>query len=183
MRITIDADGEAAIVAPAGLIDTRASSEFEKQIVELLQQGKRRFVIDFTKVDLITSAGIRVLVMLTRRLRGVAGHVTLCKLNEQVKTVFEIAGLNDQFAIYDSRKDALKGLADPATPPSAGDKDERQGKLSKVSQVLRRLLETPDDGAHREATARSHKGGRSQLSSQVAELLRTEQDKPNKGGR
>ena len=80
------------IVTPSGVIDTRTAMAFESVMVQAFTAGTRSFAVDFTRVDLITSAGIRVLVMMVHRLRG-TGALVLFGLNDRVRTVLEIGGL------------------------------------------------------------------------------------------
>ena len=82
--------GDAVVIEVGGLIDTRASTDFERQTLEVFNSGSRLIAIDFAAVDLITSAGIRVLVMLAQRLHGVGGELVLCALGAKVRAVFEV---------------------------------------------------------------------------------------------
>src|SRR5579872_1985209 len=92
VEIEASTQDSVSIVKVIGYLDTRASSEFEKKMLELIKGGARLFAIDFTKLDMITSAGIRVLMMVVKRLGGTE-RVALWGLNDQVKVVFSIAGL------------------------------------------------------------------------------------------
>ena len=78
MQIATAADGALATVTVAGTIDTRASGEFEAALVKAVEGGGRQIVVDFAKLDLITSAGIRVLVLFAKRLQAIGGGFALC---------------------------------------------------------------------------------------------------------
>ncbi len=159
MDIKTSTQGNVAVVEPGGSIDTRASVDFEREIVALLQGGARLIAIDFSKVDLITSSGIRVLVMMTKRLNSINGRVALYGLNDTVKTVFDISGLTDRFLIASSQQDAIAKLA-------AGTPAEAPKPASKISRLAKRLLgAAPDEAGGR------RRGEKSQLSAHVAELL------------
>lgn len=110
MQIQSTRDGVVATVEVAGLIDTRAAQEFERSIVGLCNDGVRALVVDLSKVDLITSAGIRVLVMIAQRLQRSGGGLALCALSERVQGVLDIAGLLTQFRIAATRGDAIAQL-------------------------------------------------------------------------
>jgi stage II sporulation protein AA (anti-sigma F factor antagonist) len=155
-----------AVIEPVGVIDTRASIAFEKQVVELLAAGKRLFAIDFSKVELITSAGIRVLVMLAQRLQG-SGAMVLFALGEQVRTVFDVAGLMRQFRVAASRQEAVQQLsADPhARTPAAA-------PSSKVARLAMRLLAGDADVVPAGGAGRASP---SPLAVEVATLLRKRQ--------
>ncbi len=101
------------IVTPAGVIDTRTAQAFEATMVQAFGGGSRAFAVDFTRVDLITSAGIRVLVMMTHRLSRASGGLVLFALGERVRTVFEIGGLLQQFRIVASEQQAVEMLSKP----------------------------------------------------------------------
>jgi stage II sporulation protein AA (anti-sigma F factor antagonist) len=141
MKIDSQKDGVRATIAPSGLIDTRAAQEFERHVVGLFSEGVRLVTVDLSKVDLITSAGIRVLVMMAQRLHRTGGGLVLCALSDTVRGVFDIAGLLAQFTIAATREDAAAMLATmQSAPPS------RAASGSKLTRFLRQLL-TEDDAA------------------------------------
>jgi anti-anti-sigma factor len=70
MDVEATTEEQLAIVRVKGFLDTKSSSAFEYKMIELLQGGARMFAVDFTKLDMITSAGIRILMMVVKRLGG-----------------------------------------------------------------------------------------------------------------
>ena len=107
------------IVTPAGVIDTRTAQAFEATLVQAFGGGARLFAVDFSRVDLITSAGIRVLVMMAHRLQRGVGGLVLYALTDRVRTVFEIGGLLGQFRIVSSEAQAIEQLSKAAEPKAA----------------------------------------------------------------
>jgi anti-anti-sigma factor len=99
--------GEAVILSPQGSLNTQTSPKLEQKINELTAASERRFVIDFKGVDYISSAGLRVLLMLAKRLKGSAGGLALCGMSEDVKKVFAICGFERDFTIVAGREEAL----------------------------------------------------------------------------
>ena len=69
MEITTTVDGTRATVSVKGF-DTRAAPDFEVAFAKAIDASARRVIVEFSAVDLITSAGIRVLVMVAKRLRS-----------------------------------------------------------------------------------------------------------------
>jgi anti-anti-sigma factor len=154
-----------AIVRIIGYLDTRASSDFERKMLELLQGGAQAYAVDFTKLEMITSAGIRVMMMVAKRLGG-TDRLAFWGLNEQVKVVFSIAGLGGVFQTYPTERDALDRLqvASPAAAPEP---------LSKMARLAMRLLgETGAPPARRESTESVSK-----MAEHVADLL-TKRSRP-----
>jgi anti-anti-sigma factor len=122
MQIQVVRDGPVAIIDLDGLIDTRASQQFEKEAATLLAEDVSAVVVDFGKVSLITSAGIRVLFMMGQRLHRTGGGLALCCLNDRVRGVFEVAKLLQQFRITAARPEAIAAVAAlakarPQAPP------------------------------------------------------------------
>ena len=133
MKIESTRDGDIATVQAIGLIDTRAAKEFEGCIVGLCNDGVRALVVDFSKVELITSAGIRVLVMIDQRLRRGGGGLALCQLSERLRGVLEISGLLSEFRILATRAEAvaeLTKITSEAVTPSA----------SRLARLVNRLV-------------------------------------------
>jgi anti-anti-sigma factor len=103
------------VLEPAGRLESKTSPELEKKVVALLGAGERRFVVDLSATEYVSSAGLRVLLMLAKKVSGGAGRLVLCGLNPQVREVFEIAGLGALFEIHGTRAEAL-AAAESALP-------------------------------------------------------------------
>jgi anti-anti-sigma factor len=99
-------DGVVA-VAPAGRIDTTTAPVLERHLLALVAAGDRRIVIDFSGVDYISSAGLRVMLLLARRVRDGGGRLALCAMGEAVGQVFQLAGFLPLFTVLDSRDAAV----------------------------------------------------------------------------
>ena len=65
----IDRDG-VTIVAPAGRIDTTTSGTLDDALRSSVDAGARSLLLDLGDVDYISSAGLRVLLVLARRMRA-----------------------------------------------------------------------------------------------------------------
>lgn len=103
--------GDVWVVAPEGRVDSVTSPSLEGAISGALAAGERRVVVDFGGVEYISSAGLRVLLAAAKRLRDAGGRLVLCRLNEPVRQVFDLAGFVPLFAIEASRNDAVARAA------------------------------------------------------------------------
>lgn len=103
-------DGVVA-VAPAGRIDTTTAPVLEQHVMALLAGVDRRIVVDFSGVDYISSAGLRVMLLLARRVQDVGGRLALCAMGEAVRQVFQLAGFLPLFTVCDSREAAVRQIA------------------------------------------------------------------------
>ena len=98
-------------LALTGRIDGSSSSAFEARLLQLIDAGERRLVIDLAQVDYISSIGLRVLMLAARRMKPLGGKVVVCELQPMIKEVFEIAGFAMVIPIVDSRSEAEAMLA------------------------------------------------------------------------
>lgn len=109
MEIRLERSAGAVVVAPLGRIDSGSSEELEERLQDLLAGGDKRFVLDFAAVDYISSAGLRVLLLLAGKLRS-GGALVLCGLGESVREVFDLAGFLPLFVVEPTRDLALSRL-------------------------------------------------------------------------
>ncbi len=100
-----DADPYRVLVL-SGRLDTDTSADLELALMDLLQAGQGRFVIDLAGVGYVSSAGLRVLLMLGKKVDG-SGELKLAALNPTVRQVFDVAGFTQLFKIYPDRASAL----------------------------------------------------------------------------
>jgi len=165
--MAVNLDGEQqAVVEPSGYLDTPTTQAFEQQILELLDGGARFFAIGFGRVTLMTSAGIRVLVELTRRLEPHQGALVLYGLNDRITAVLRVTGLIERFRIVASREDAVSALAERRASPAA---NRRRSSLTRlVGQVLGSSTDDPTAAPLAAGTSGS---ARSSLAEELARLL------------
>ncbi len=93
-----------------GNLDTNTAPDAEERLGELLEKGVTKILVDFTTLDYISSAGLRVLLVTTKRLGGAGGSLRICGLNETVDEVFEISGFSTIFSVFGTRDEALDGF-------------------------------------------------------------------------
>lgn len=98
------------VVAVAGKLDSLTSPEAQRALDAILAGGGRKIVIDFTALDYISSAGLRVLLGAAKRLSGAGSALRLFGLNNSVREVFQISGFSTILAVYPTEADALAGL-------------------------------------------------------------------------
>ena len=79
-------------------------------MLEQLEGGDRKFVIDFSSTGYIDSSGLGVLVSLSKKIREQGGELRLSSLNEDLRTLFELTKLDTLFRITDTKEEALEGF-------------------------------------------------------------------------
>jgi anti-anti-sigma factor len=93
-----------------GRLDALNSKLFEEKVLGVIDEGETRFVIDLSRLAYVSSAGLRVFLVASKRLSPAGGKVVLCSLQEPVQQVFDIVGFYSIFSILNSRDEALNTL-------------------------------------------------------------------------
>jgi anti-sigma B factor antagonist len=110
MEITVDEVGDIRVVRIAGNLDTQTSPVTEEQLTQLIEDGATKILLDFEKLNYISSSGLRVLLVAHKRLEGNSGQVRICNPNTMVREVFDTSGFSEIFSVYGSQAEALDGF-------------------------------------------------------------------------
>lgn len=95
------------VVAICGRLDAVTAPEYEKTIRALIEGGTIDFVVDFDRLDYISSAGLRALLLMSKLLNAKGGKVCFANVKGNVRSVFEMCGFITLFRIENSVADAL----------------------------------------------------------------------------
>ncbi len=99
------------VLAIRGEVDIYTAPRLRESLVDLVNEGVRRIVVDLEGVDFLDSTGIGVLVGGLKRVRTHEGELALVCTQGRILKVFEITGLSTIFAIFDSVDTAVAALA------------------------------------------------------------------------
>lgn len=110
MEITTRTQGDAWIIAIAGKLDSVTSPQAQQALDAIVAGGGRKLAVDFSALDYISSAGLRVLLGTTKKLAATGGALRTFGLNETVREVFDISGFSTIMAVFPSEADALNGF-------------------------------------------------------------------------
>ncbi|MFC1814484.1 STAS domain-containing protein [Thermodesulfobacteriota bacterium] len=107
MQIIEEKQNEIFIFKLAGRLDSNTSPGFEEKVVDAIESGFSQMIIDFEKLEYLSSAGLRVILKTTKDLKRTDGKLVLCSMADYVKEVFEISGFDSFLPIVSTRADAL----------------------------------------------------------------------------
>jgi anti-sigma B factor antagonist len=102
--------GGVVVIEVDGQLIVGNRQELKQRVLDGLEAGDRKFLIDFTRTGYIDSSGLGVLVSLSKKIRDEGGDLRLAGLNEDLKTLFELTKLDTLFAITDSAQEALSAF-------------------------------------------------------------------------
>ena len=109
MDVVVANDGPTTIVAPSGDIDGRSALAFQEVVAVNVTEGSR-VLLDLSGVPLMTSAGLRVLLLVYRQATVSNGRVLLCGLNSDIRGSMSATGFLSFFTVYPTREEALAAL-------------------------------------------------------------------------
>lgn len=104
MRFT---DTGVAVVSPRGRLDLPGAPDLRKQLLDLVDVGHSRLVVDLSGVDLIDSSGLGVLVAAYEAARESGGDLKIMSPGEQASLVLELTNLNRVLHCVDSAETAF----------------------------------------------------------------------------
>ncbi len=110
MQISVKTTKEVKVLAFEGRMDTQTSPDAQQQLTRLIEEGETKILVNLEKLDYISSAGLRVLLVVAKRLKTTDGELRICSLNEVVKEVFDISGFDMILPISASESEALEGF-------------------------------------------------------------------------
>ena len=98
----------ALILNLKGRLDSVTCSELENRLMEHVNQAEQAIILDFSALDYIASAGLRIILMAVKRAKQKNTTFVLCALQPQIHHVFEISGFLKIMQIFQTQDEALK---------------------------------------------------------------------------
>lgn len=96
------------VVGVEGRIDTINAAEFEKQMLEIINGGITGIVLDCSGLNYISSSGLRVFLVVQKKIISLKGSFRLCSLQPGIKEIFDISGFSSIFSIFPDIDTATK---------------------------------------------------------------------------
>ncbi len=95
------------ILTITGRMDSVSAPELDTHVDEQIAGGEKFFIVDLSGLDYISSAGLRSMLTMAKKLKEEAGTLKLCGLKGVVREVFDVSGFSTIFTIYDSLEQAV----------------------------------------------------------------------------
>jgi anti-sigma B factor antagonist len=98
-------DQQVKVVKLNGIINTSNSQELRENITHLQESGAKIVLVDCQDVTFMDSSALGALVLAFKTLRAADTKLVLCSINEQVRILFELTGMDKVFEIFPSQDD------------------------------------------------------------------------------
>ncbi len=110
MSISTDRQGAALIVKANGRVDGANALEFHEALEASIGSDDRAMVLDLGGVSYISSAGLRVVLLVAKTLQKQKARMAVCSLSDSIREIFEISGFDKIIPVYGTPDDAIGSL-------------------------------------------------------------------------
>ena len=110
LKIAAEDQGKNKVLRLDGRLDAVSSPALEKKIFEFVEGGHIRILLDFSQVDYLSSAGLRLMLSATKKVRAKGGLLVFCSLQDEVMEIVKMAGFERMLPIYPNEQQALAAL-------------------------------------------------------------------------
>lgn len=100
--------GNVMVLQLKGRLDAITSPRTEKRIFECINSGQHQILLNFSEVDYLSSAGMRMLLATTKKLKTLTGKLILCSVTVNVMDVLRMSGFDHVLEITADQELALK---------------------------------------------------------------------------
>ncbi|CDR35058.1 STAS domain-containing protein [Criblamydia sequanensis] len=99
-------EGDLTILKIKGRLDAISAPNAEKKVFECINNGQHNLLMDFSEVDYLSSAGMRMLLSTTKKLKTLSGRLVLCSVNVNVLDVLKMSGFDHVLDIAQTKDEA-----------------------------------------------------------------------------
>lgn len=111
MNISESKQGNVTILQLQGKLDSTSSHELDKRLTGMIESGIRQITVNLAGLDYVSSAGLRVFLSATKRLKQSQGKLALANPSAQVQQIFDIAGFASILPIFKTLNEAVGACA------------------------------------------------------------------------
>ena len=107
MEVETKRQGDTLIAKTDGRVDGANAREFQTALEAAIDANECAVILDMEQLSYISSAGLRVILLLAKALQGQNRKFAICSLSESIQEVFEISGFDKIISIHPSQAEAL----------------------------------------------------------------------------
>ncbi|MCP3941991.1 MAG: STAS domain-containing protein [Desulfobacteraceae bacterium] len=93
------------VVGLKGRLDAVTAPELELSLGKIIEEGNLNIVLDLTNLEYVSSAGLRIFLVATKKVKALKGELCLAGLSGNIKEVIEISGFPSIMPCYDTMED------------------------------------------------------------------------------
>ena len=102
MNVEVQRQDGNLIALVEGSVDGNNAAAFQASLQDAVEEGDKSMVLDFGALDYISSAGLRVLLLVAKDRENSGANFAICSLQGQVRELFSVSGFDQIIQISDS---------------------------------------------------------------------------------
>lgn len=110
LSVSVDEGDEYAVITPSGYLNALTGDHIDKVCEQLVDRQFKYFIINFSRVELINTIGISILVGIIEKVRTQQGRVYFAELDATNRDIFEVLSLSTVALICPTNDAALEHL-------------------------------------------------------------------------
>jgi anti-sigma B factor antagonist len=109
MEVNVQTSGSVTVVELAGELDGKSSAEAQEKILSVIPAGGKT-LLDMRKVSYMSSAGLRMLLSIYRKVTGKNGKVVLVGVIDSIRDTMSVTGFLKFFVIHETVPEGMAAL-------------------------------------------------------------------------
>ncbi len=107
IEVAEERNNNVLVLLPVDRLDSTNAQKFESMVMDHIIKGEQRMIVDFSRLNFISSSGLRVLLIAAKKLTASQGKLVLCNMHDHIREIFVISGFDRIISIKESRQTAL----------------------------------------------------------------------------
>lgn len=107
MHLSYIDHGDVRVYFPEGRLDHSQSLAAEARLSSAVKEGISKLIFDLSRLDYLSSSGLRVIISLVKQIAGKKGRIVFCSLSPSVESLIEMAALQNDLVVYPTLFEAL----------------------------------------------------------------------------
>ena len=99
------------VLSPVGRLDSGNVGAFEAGVMKRVGGGERRLILDFSRLEFISSSGLRVLLLAAKALKAGSRTLVVCRMKPHIEEVFRVSGFDRLIPVKTTLAAALESCA------------------------------------------------------------------------
>ena len=104
-------ESDVIVVTTNGYLNNFGGEQVASLCLQKISDGKRKFLVNLEKTDMVNSIGVSILIEVIEELQGVNGKLSFCNLAPIVEKTFNIMGITRYASVFADESEGLQGLS------------------------------------------------------------------------
>ena len=110
MAISTERNGTTLVATTDMRVDGANSKEFQNDLEAAVEETDRAVILDLQWLVYISSAGLRAVLLIAKRLQRQQASFAVCSLSDPVRGIFEVSGFDKIISVYSNVPNAMDAM-------------------------------------------------------------------------